>query len=129
MLKNANLLAKIGADTTENETNFAKKLSKTLATTLPLRWSATAASGHRTPRALWLDPSLALWLALWVALPLADASALSKLNRWRLLKLIKIKKARSRLYRSQILQENARWKALAEIYTMHFNLNFFVKNC
>ena len=43
-------------------------------------------------------------------------------------------RARSRLYRSQILQVKTRWKALAEIYTMHsfapfFNLNFFVKNC
>ena len=27
--------------------------------------------------------------------------------------------ARYRLYRSQILQQNMRWKALAEIYTMH----------
>ena len=43
-------------------------------------------------------------------------------------------RARSRLYRSQILQVNTRWKALAEIYTMHSfapfsNLNFFVKKC
>ena len=43
------------------------------------------------------------------------------------------RRARSRLYRSQILQVNTRWKALAEIYTMHSfapfsNLNFFVKN-
>ena len=43
-------------------------------------------------------------------------------------------RARSRLYRSQILQVNTRWKALAEIYTMHSfapfsNLNFFVKSC
>ena len=42
-------------------------------------------------------------------------------------------RARSRLYRSQILQVNTRWKALAEIYTMHSfapfsNLFFFVKN-
>ena len=42
-------------------------------------------------------------------------------------------RARSRLYRSQILQVNTRWKALVEIYTMHSfapfsNLNFFVKN-
>ena len=41
----------------------------------------------------------------------------------------KLDKARSRLYRGQILQENMRWKALAEIYTMHSfaqlcNLNF-----
>ena len=27
--------------------------------------------------------------------------------------------ARSQLYRNQILQENMRWKALADIYTMH----------
>ena len=45
----------------------------------------------------------------------------------------KLDRARSRLYRSQILQVNTRWKALAEIYTMHSfalfsNLNFFVKN-
>ena len=31
----------------------------------------------------------------------------------------KLYRARSRLYRSQILQVNMRWKALAEIYTMH----------
>ena len=31
----------------------------------------------------------------------------------------KLKRARSQLYRSQILQENMRWKALAEIYTTH----------
>ena len=46
----------------------------------------------------------------------------------------KLYKARSRLYRSQILQVNMRLKALAEIYTMHSfvpfsNLNFFVKMC
>ena len=40
----------------------------------------------------------------------------------------------SRLYRSQILQVNTRWKALVEIYTMHsfapFSiLKMFVKNC
>ena len=29
-------------------------------------------------------------------------------------------RARSRLYRSKILQVNTRWKALAEIYTMHY---------
>ena len=30
-----------------------------------------------------------------------------------------LERARYRLYRSQILQENMRWKTLAEIYTMH----------
>ena len=43
-------------------------------------------------------------------------------------------RARSRLNRSQILQVNTRWKALAEIYTMHSfaplsNLKNFVNNC
>ena len=46
----------------------------------------------------------------------------------------KLDRARSRLYRSQILQENMRLKALAEIYTMHSfaqfcNLIFFVTIC
>ena len=31
----------------------------------------------------------------------------------------KLDRARSRLYRGQILQQNMRLKALAEIYTMH----------
>ena len=31
----------------------------------------------------------------------------------------KLDRARSRLYRGQFLQENMRWKALAEIYTIH----------
>ena len=31
----------------------------------------------------------------------------------------KLREARSRLYRRRFLQVNTRWKALAEIYTMH----------
>ena len=42
--------------------------------------------------------------------------------------------ARFPLYRNQILQENTRWKALAEIYTIHAfapfsDLEIFVKVC
>ena len=45
----------------------------------------------------------------------------------------KLRGARFRLYRRRFLQVNTRWKALAEMYTMHSfapfsNLNFFVKN-
>ena len=45
----------------------------------------------------------------------------------------KLRGARSRLYRRRFMQVNTRWKALAEIYTMHSfapfsNLNFIVKN-
>ena len=48
--------------------------------------------------------------------------------------LTKLDRARSRLYRSQILQVNMRLKALAEIYTMHSfaqlcNLIFLSKFC
>ena len=44
---------------------------------------------------------------------------------------LKLDRARSRLYRGQILQQNMRLKALAEIYTMHSfahlsNLNLFL---
>ena len=46
----------------------------------------------------------------------------------------KLCKARSRLYRSQILQVKNCWKALAEIYTTHsfapfYTLNFLFENC
>ena len=59
-----------------------------------------------------------------------DIAAKSSYSGMRM--LTKLDRARSRLYRSQILQENMRLKALAEIYTMHSfaqlcNLNFFVK--
>ena len=45
----------------------------------------------------------------------------------------KLRGARSRLYRRRSLQVNTRWKALAEIYTMHsfapfFNLKISAKN-
>ena len=51
----------------------------------------------------------------------------------RLARSGKFDRARSRLYRRQILQENMRLKALAEIYTMHSfaqlcNLTFFCQN-
>ena len=44
----------------------------------------------------------------------------------------KLYRARSRPYRSQFLQQKMRWKALAEIYTMHsfapfYKLNFCSK--
>ena len=47
-------------------------------------------------------------MLMFVALAAACIARLGKLDR-----------ARSRLYRGQILQENMRLKALAEIYTMH----------
>ena len=78
---------------------------------------ACRSSGHRSPRPAVFVPGRTL--SQTARAGPGDASALSKLNSWRLLKLIKIKSARSRLYRSQILQVITRGKALAEIYTMH----------
>ena len=37
----------------------------------------------------------------------------------------KLRGARSRLYRRRFLQANTRWKALAEIYTMHSFVPFY----
>ena len=64
----------------------------------------------------------------------ADGIHREKLDPWVVEKLKKLNQARSRLYRNQILQENTRLKALAEIYTMHSfasfsNIHFFVKHC
>ena len=39
-----------------------------------------------------------------------------------MIKMIKLYKARSLLYRRQILQENIRWKALDEIYKIYMLL-------
>ena len=46
---------------------------------------------------------------------------------------LKLRGARSRLYRRRFLQVNTRWKALAEIYTMPsvlqlYNLKMFMNN-
>ena len=41
----------------------------------------------------------------------------------------KLRGARSRLYRRRFLQVNTRWKALAEIYTMHSFAPFLESTC
>ena len=96
MLQNAYFLAKIGVDTAENERDFAKICQK-LATALRVQ---TQRAGSREAEEL-------LHVVRDGNLAGSDPRA-GKLDR-----------ARSRLYRSRILQENMRWKALAETYTMH----------
>ena len=61
----------------------------------------------------------------------AEGEAEAAGGRWP--RRITLFQARSRLYRKEILQENNRWKALAEIFTMHSfaqlcNLNFLSNN-
>ena len=62
-------------------------------------------------------PTLFTSIVPWVANKRFEVSKIKfKFPRARTYELIR---ARSRRYRSQILQVNTRWKALAEIYTMH----------
>ena len=101
MLSNAYLVAKIGADTAENEQHSAEILPKTgnyptgscRAVRSCRRRGLPEAPRTRRPR-----PS---------PQPATDAGC-GKLYR-----------ARSRLYRNENLQENMRLKALTEIYTVH----------
>ena len=85
----------------------------------PVRLWGVSANRHEGVRKRHCyEPFAGIQIIVYVHLGV-DASAQSKLNSWRLPKLIKIKSARSRLYRRRFLQVNTRWKALAEIYTMH----------
>ena len=54
-----------------------------------------------------------------VALSLSGPAVCEVYNLQNLQNFANFWRARSRLYRSQILLVNMRWKALAEIYTMH----------
>ena len=78
------------------------------------------------------EETLKRLLVLWAANKSFEISKVKfKFPRARTFELFR---ARSRLHRSQILQVNTRWKALAEIYTMHSfapfsNIKIFVKHC
>ena len=67
-----------------------------------------------------------LLLNAYAPIPLGDmsikCSSRSRFKTWAICtrRAGKLYKARSRLYRSQIVQVNTSWKALAEIYTIHF---------
>ena len=70
---------------------------------------------------------------IWKRLQLVGESDLRRRMNIELNFPQKLRGARSRLYRRRFLQLNTRWKALAEIYTMHsfapfFNLKMSAKN-
>ena len=90
MLQNAYFLAKISADTAKNEQHFAEILPK---------------AGKISAKCCWNVAVVGAVLARRLARRTRRAG--------------KLYKARSRLYRSHNLQVSMRWKALAEIYTMH----------
>ena len=103
---------KIGADTAENEL-LAKHLAK-FAKSLPYERSQAGEAREEALRAEWQS-------ALRAAVP--DKEANVELNfaggKCYIEFSPKLRGARSRLNRRRFLQVNTRWKALAEIYTMH----------
>ena len=137
MLQNAYFLAKIGADTAENEQHFAEILPKTgNYPTGPDANRLGQGRGRADARAA--GPPAAGRAHQARAPGGHDAGGVGgpPLRSEVSIELEfppKLRGARSRLYRRRFLQVNTRWKALAEIYTMHSfapfsNLNFFVKN-
>ena len=106
MLQSAYFLAKIGGDTAENERNSADKLATTLLRSDPMPCGSAEVRqfAHGGPCG---GVAYGRFTAL-VRRPGRSVGRSGKLDR-----------ARSRLHRGQILEVNMRWKALAEIYTMH----------
>ena len=107
-LSNAYLLAKIGVDTAENE-----PLEVWGENSIQYSLHSLVAGQGWTPYALPRVPlitSISWSKPRWSRYAVAESSTRTQLELY---------KARSRLYRSQILQVNVRLKALAEIYTMH----------
>ena len=143
MLQNAYFLAKIGADTAENEQHFAEMLPKTGVG----GDQRDQREGGRRDEAGRVQGSIRRALSDPPRSPrrgrLSEPSTLPvRFSRvpgcpargGHRRPCGKLYRARSRLYRNQILQVKTRWKALAEIYTMHSfapfsNNNFFNKNC
>ena len=89
MLTNAYLLAKIGADTAENEQHFAEIWCKKLATTRRRMHAMDSLAATLGPRRRWARRVVA--------------------NFWQNF-------ARFRLYRHRSLQENTRFAAFFKIY-------------
>ena len=71
-------------------------------------------------RAAVKEANLATGVSAWVFWAANKRFEISKFKfKFPRARTFELFRARSRLYRSQILQVNTRWKALAEIYTMH----------
>ena len=138
-LSNEHVLAKIGVDTAENEPlEVWGKIQFTVhscPSEVPSQFLVRQDEYVKAPERCKKLDSVAVP-------PLSSASSdvwlLSSLSSLRSEVNIelnfppKLRGARSRLYRRRFLQVNTRWKALAEIYTMHSfapfsNLNFSSK--
>ena len=111
MLQNAYLLAKIGADTAENDPMVAKKnwsfvILPNLAFSSLLRCRSPARPPGCGPRR---SPGSG-----WPAPPTLAANAADISNRL----FAKFWRARSRLYRSRFLRENMHFAAFVKLYTI-----------
>ena len=161
-LKNEHLLAKIGVDIAENEPEvLVWNINDTCTSSVQPRWPFIMRS--RSSFLKYLLRSFSRMMGLWktwfrvsrwgyfamnfraipapsptatTAVRITSSSSKAWLMTWGICtrRAGKLVRARSRLYRRRFLQVNTRWKALAEIYTMHsfapfFNLKIFVKNC
>ena len=128
MLSNAYLLAKIGADTAENEQQFAEILPTDALSDVSgggrrgPRGPAVrrAARAGRRRRTLHRGPSSGLGVRV---------SKIGKISRILQIFL----RARSRLYQNETLQENMRWTAFFKLYKIctllhRCNLKIFAKN-
>ena len=129
MLENAYFRAKISADTAENEQHFAENLPKigNCPTGPPLRAAGCGRplERRRRLRSAAAGPMRGLGEACSCLVVGWSGNVMDPRSD-------KLDRAHSRLYRGQILQENMRLKALAEIYTMHSfahlcNFNFLSK--
>ena len=112
------LLAKFGFDTAENESlkvHLTFKLRDLLFTYLTLVGTPLVGTPKKKEKIVGTPPRTRTGPTRKSASTTRSGSARTA----RLLRSSKLDRARSRLYRSQFLQLNTCWKALAEIYTMH----------
>ena len=133
MLSNAYFLAKVRFDTAENEP--AKNLQKIANFSNPdppdpnprtlctpeVRWDEESPNDLVAEAAA--DPRAAIDEARRTAGEVGKNGGGPPgglgLGLAKLANFVNFSRARSRLYRNELLQVNMRWKALAEIYTMH----------
>ena len=132
MLKSAYLLAKMGADTAENERMFAEDLPRRFVkmnwTRGPVPRAAAGrrpAAGGRAPR-----PPVLLRGPVYPALSRLSCLLLSKIGK--VAKFANLWRARSQLYKNEILQENMRLTAFFKLYKIcillhRCNIIFFSK--
>ena len=136
MLQNAYFLAKIGADTAENEQHFAEILpiGRRVADRCPgarrVRSSASRKKRARWQAASWIgdqSQGISTTRTYW------ENWEIGKISKKNLQNFANFWRARSRLYQNEILQENMRLTAFFKLYKIcillhRCNLKILAKN-